>query len=179
MIKSAYRKNDSGIFRPVKRIVLTAAAIASIAYFGGRTNFDQTFDKILNGERQIAANYAAVELDHRTNQEGKTEFYIVYEKEGKKAELPILTGAKGPQTGSIEYALQNIDYNKLSQDEALEHAKKILGQAEPNQRIEYLLSEFGSATKSQAYEYMKTAWNKLDPEQKHAIVRSELEKLLR
>ncbi len=175
MIKTAYRKNDSGFFRPIKRLFLTTATIATIMYIGAKVDFDLTVDRLINGEKEVAANYSAVGLERKINPEGKAEFYIQYEKNGVKTELPVLTGTNGPQLGTIEYALQNIDYSKLTREQAFDYARQALKEG----RFEFLLSDFAEISKNQAYELTKNAWEKLDSGQRYAIVKTELEKLLR
>ncbi len=183
MIKTAYtRKNhNASMFTGVKRTVTTIAAIAAIAYVGARTDFDLTIDGILNGERQPAKGYASVSLERKVNPEGKVEFYLNYELNGKKNEIPVYSGANGPQAGTIDYVLANIDFKKMTAGQAAEYARNAISQLEPAQKAEYVLKEtdFSSMTKAQAAEYARKAWELLEPAQKYGIVKAELEKVLK
>ncbi len=183
MINANYgRKNQRiSLFTGTKRLVSTALAVSVLMYVGARIDFDQKAERFLKGERQIAAGYFPVSLQRITNAEGKLEFQIEYEIEGKKQQQPIYSGAKGPQIGGVEYALDNLDFKKLNEGQAGNIARKALDRIDPTRRIEYIMqdADLSGMSKQQSLEYAKKAFDSLGPIQKYELFRSELEKLLR
>lgn len=158
-----YRKRDGesiGLFREVKRLVVTTAVVAGIAYLGARYDFDQLAERYISGEKPVAEGFAQVSLQRKNNTEGKLEFYLVYGPDS--VELPVLSGLKGPQAGSIDYVLQNIDYSRLSSAQSLQ----------------YLDSVSSGLDSSQKAEHARKVWGWLEQKQRYELVKAELDRIL-
>ncbi|MBI2133863.1 hypothetical protein HYU11_04230 [Candidatus Woesearchaeota archaeon] len=167
MIKQNYtRKNDAGFFTPIKRMLVLGAAVSTIAYIGGKTDFDNSVDRYFGKKKPEISIKAA-------QRNGDLEYTLVYESHGKKEELPVRIGENGIHAGDLDYRLRGIDYGSMSHEQASEHAGKALNILDREKRIELMLN------RADAKEYSKSIWNRLEGRQKNEILKAELEKLLK
>ena len=128
-----------GVLRTLKRAIVAAVAIGAFAYVGDKTDFSQLVDKRLGISHSQSQPYKAiptkpemergfydVTLREKVNSNNRREYYIEYAKpiSSDKAQIPVLEGRIGPQAGSIDYVVENSDFEKLTPIQATNVARK-------------------------------------------------------
>ncbi len=162
---------EMNLFTGLKRAVTTSLAIAIVAYGGARIDFDETVDRFVSGERKAAAGYENVSLRRTVNSDGRLEYFIQY---GDKKEIPVLRGAVGPQAGSVDYVIENLQ----SQELAYSAAQKLLAKAPVEKKNEFIREAISQLPKAEEEKYVLSAFERLNPKLKYEVIRAELERTL-
>ncbi len=140
MATANYRKQHEGGLG-VTRLGLAALVMAGIAYVGGKVDADQRLDEMFNGKKVVADGYADVALQKRVNGEGRVVPSLVYLGNGKPVEFPVFAGLEGPQAGSLEYVLRNIDFSKMTSEQKASYTERAWELLEKEQKYKLMLAE--------------------------------------
>ncbi len=173
-----YGRNRPGITftQGLKRLFFTTAAVGAILYVGAACDFDQKVEQYFSKNKGIQDGYSQVTLQRRVNGSDKLEYRLV---DAQNREVPVLSGAKGPQAGDLDYVIDNIDYAGMTPKQAQRLMGAAIDKMDAQASAEYGLQSLRKMTKEQATQFALRTWDVLEPRAKYEVIIQELDKRFR